>query len=84
MPDAPTESERALVGQHFAYLQEGCPAGTVKLVGRTMEAPHLGLAILEAAGKPEAEAFLHGDPAVAAGIFRALVQAFAQIMPKAE
>jgi uncharacterized protein YciI len=82
MPDAPTESEKALVGRHFAYLQAAFAAGTVKLVGRTMEAPHLGIAILEAAGRSEAEAFLRADPAVEAGIFRGLVQPFAQLLPK--
>jgi uncharacterized protein len=84
MPEAPTESEQALVGRHFDYLQAAFGAGTVKLVGRTLEAPHLGIAILEAAGKADAEAFLREDPAVAAGIFRGMVQAFAQIMPKVE
>ena len=80
MPDAPTPAEMTLVGQHFAYLQAAYAAGTARWVARTETAPHLGLAVVECADRVAAEAFLAGDPAVAAGVFRGQIQPLKEVL----
>ncbi len=70
MPDAPSDEEARLIGEHFAYLQSGHAAGDIVLVGRTQEAPFLGIAIFEAESREDAQRFVDDDPAIRAGVFR--------------
>lgn len=82
MPDAPTADEQRLVGEHFEYLSAAHEQGIVKYAGRTLSAPHLGMALFEATDDAAAAAFLAGDPAVQAGIFRGLAQPFREIFSR--
>jgi hypothetical protein len=81
MPDAPTPEEEALVGAHFAYLSAAHAQGTVTWVARTLTTPHLGLATVEAGDEVAAQAFLTGDPAVAAGAFVGRIQPLSVVFP---
>jgi uncharacterized protein YciI len=81
MPGAPTPEERLAIDAHFAYLKAAYEAFVVRYVGRTLAAPHLGIAIIEAADQDAATEFLHDDPAVKAGVFRGLAQPFGEILP---
>ena len=47
------------------------------MAGRLLEAPWTGLVIFEAKDKSDAEAFMNGDPAVKAGVFKAAYHPFA-------
>ncbi len=69
MPVSPTEDEIRIVGEHFAYLKAEFDAGNVILVGRTHEAPFVGIAIFEAEDAEAAARFAQNDPAIKAGVF---------------
>lgn len=62
-----TEEEGRLMGEHFMYLKGKFDEGKVLLVG-PCEDRSLGIGILEAASKEEAEEIGFNDPAVKAGI----------------
>lgn len=81
LPDAPTEDEQRLVGEHFAYLSRAYESGVVQWVGRTLTAPHLGLALFEAEDDSRASAFVASDPAVSAGVFSGRAQPFRDVLP---
>jgi uncharacterized protein YciI len=81
MPDAPTEEEQRLVREHFAYLSKAYESGAVRWVGRTLTAPHVGLALFSADDDEKAAAFVASDPAVAGGIFSGRAQPFNEILP---
>jgi len=68
--DNATEQERAVIGEHFAYLQRALEKGSLVLAGRTQEATPVGLVILRAESEDSARRFADADPAVRAGIFR--------------
>jgi uncharacterized protein len=80
MPDAPTEDEERLVREHFAYLATAYETGVVQYVGRTVTAPHVGLALFDAADDEHADAFVANDPAVRAGIFEGRAQPFLEVL----
>jgi uncharacterized protein YciI len=73
LSDGPTEHEQALVGQHFNYLKELHSRGVVRLAGRTLNthSNSFGLVLFCAPDEEAALALMRGDPAVAAGVFRA-------------
>lgn len=81
MPDAPTEAEERLVREHFAYLATAYESGDVLYVGRTLTAPHVGLAFFDAADDEHADAFVANDPAIRAGIFEGRAQPFREVLP---
>lgn len=64
-----TEAERALVGQHFAYLVERHQQGKLILAGRCQDAKGPGVVIIEAQDEASARAFMENDPAMKAGVF---------------
>jgi uncharacterized protein YciI len=72
LEEGPTEQEGALVGRHFAYLQDLHHRGVVKLAGRTpvTHCASFGLVIFQAPDEAAALAVMRQDPAVAAGVFR--------------
>lgn len=70
MPVAPTPDEVRLVGEHFNYLKGQLAAGNVILVGRTQDAPFVGIAIFEAGDIEEAKRFAESDPGIRAGVFK--------------
>lgn len=71
----------ALVGQHFARLQELFNEGKLYHVGRSSEPPYFGIMIATVKTREEAEEILNGDPAVEAGVFRGYVQEFYMALP---
>jgi uncharacterized protein YciI len=80
MPDAPTEGEERLVREHFTYLSTAYESGVVQYVGRTLTAPHVGLAVFDAADDEHADAFVANDPAVRAGVFEGRAQPFCEVL----
>lgn len=68
-PATATETELAVVGEHFAYLQGLLAVGKLRHAGRTQVESPLGLVLLEAENLDEARALLAADPAVSGGVF---------------
>ena len=65
------EEERALMGEHAAYMRRFYEAGTVLAYGPVLDpAGAFGIALLEVADAAEAIAFGDGDPTVLAGMNR--------------
>ncbi len=62
-----TEQEEQLMGEHFMYLKEKFDAGKIMMVGPCVD-KSLGVGIIEAETKEEAEDIGKNDPAVKAGI----------------
>ena len=60
MVSAPTPTERDKVSQHFEYLKRLKQEGMLLLAGPSLEPPHVGLVILRAVDRPQAERIL-GD-----------------------
>lgn len=79
-PTLPTDStaeEDAIVGAHFVRLQRDALAGRVICVGRTMEdAAPLGIVVFRADSPQAALDYLHGDPAITAGLMSGAVRPF--------
>lgn len=71
-----TPEERAIIGEHFAYLQAKLASGELILVGRTQDSPPMGLAIFEATDEAAAQRFFEEDPAVAKGVFTGEVRPY--------
>lgn len=71
--NGPTEEETAILGEHFAYLQELTGRGVVILAGRTLnnDATAFGIVIFRAESEAAARRILDGDPAVHQGVMRA-------------
>jgi uncharacterized protein YciI len=66
-----TDSELAIVGEHFAHLQRRRDAGDLFLAGRT-EGGEMGLIVLRASSANEVDAFLEADPAIEQGLMTAM------------
>jgi uncharacterized protein YciI len=66
-----SESERALMMEHGAYVRKFFDAGSVLIYGPVMDAAgSFGMAVLEMEDMAEAERFAQGDPSVKAGVNR--------------
>jgi uncharacterized protein YciI len=74
-----TDTENAVVTQHFEYLTRAVQAGQVILAGRTMEPLEktFGLVIFEAESEAAAGEFMQSDPAVKAGVMTATLHPYA-------
>jgi uncharacterized protein len=74
-----TPDDQKIVGQHFEYLKQATAAGQVLLAGRTNEPldKTFGLVIFQADNEAAAQAFMQGDPAVAAGVMTATLHPYA-------
>ncbi len=72
------EREQAVVGEHFAYLQEALAQGVLLLAGRTLttDEKSFGIAVFRAESPEAAQAFTGNDPAVRKGVMRAEVFPF--------
>jgi uncharacterized protein YciI len=62
-----SDRERALMGEHFAYLQRLLRAGKVLLAGPSLDPP-FGIIVLVAESEEEAWEIVRADPSVAAGV----------------
>lgn len=69
--DDATPDESAVISRHFAYLADLTRRGSVLLAGRTLDAPPIGIVILQAPTPQDAQAIVAADPAVAAAVFTA-------------
>jgi uncharacterized protein YciI len=72
----PTPDEGQAIAAHFAYLKQATADGKVILAGPCMAPPYLGIVVFDAKNAGEAKAFMEGDPAVKAGVFKANVYPF--------
>lgn len=83
-PAAWTDVERQAVGVHFAMLQREAAAGNLLLAGRSddhddkgwLHKDVIGIGILLANSRTEAEAFVADDPAVKTGVMSVRVHQF--------
>ncbi len=74
-----TETENAVVAQHFERLTQAARSGQVILAGRTRESldKTFGLVIFEADSELAAREFMNTDPAVIAGLMTATLHPYA-------
>ncbi len=74
----PTDSEQAMVTEHFAYLQNLNAQGVIILVGRTLTTDEntMGLTIFRAESEDAARQIMNGDPAVKKGLMTATLYPF--------
>ena len=74
-----TDTENAVVAQHFERLSNAARSGQVILAGRTVEPldKTFGLVIFEADSETAAMEFMHSDPAVKAGLMVATLHPYA-------
>ncbi len=78
LTEGATPEEERVVGVHFAYLQDLCERGIVKMAGRTLtpDAGGMGLVILEAESGDAARRLREADPAVVGGVMHATLHDF--------
>jgi uncharacterized protein YciI len=71
--EGPTDDEARVVREHFAYLEQLVPQGTVLMAGRTLNNDErtFGMVVFVAASVAEAERIVNEDPAVRGGVMRA-------------
>lgn len=72
-PEAWTDEDNKIVGEHFRNLQDMLEEGTLILAGRTTneDSTMFGIVIFEATSREEAEKIMLSDPAVSKGIMTA-------------
>jgi len=70
-----TPEEVETVSRHFAYLQDLTKKGVMILMGRTQnnDESTLGICIFEAEDELAARMIMEADPAVSAGVMRAVL-----------
>jgi uncharacterized protein YciI len=78
LTEGPTAEEQAIVGRHFAYLQDLTEKGVAILVGRTQtaDADTFGIMVFQAASEAEAQEIMANDPAVKNGVMTARLYPF--------
>ena len=78
----PTDSEQAVVAEHFAYLQDLNALGVIILVGRTLNTDEntMGLTIFRAESEDAARQIMNGDPAVKKGVMTATLYPFRVVL----
>ena len=74
-----TDTENAVVAQHFERLATAVKSGQVIMAGRTTEPldKTFGLVIFEADSEAAAREFMHADPAVMTGLMTATLHPYA-------
>lgn len=70
-----TPEETETVSRHFAYLQDLTQKGVMILMGRTLnnDESAFGICIFEAEDESAARMIMEADPAVRAGVMRAVL-----------
>lgn len=78
LTDDPTEDEKHLVSEHFAYLQRATEAGIVILAGRTAgdDPGTFGIVVFLAPDEDAAREFMAADPGVSGGVMTAKLWPF--------
>lgn len=74
-----TDTENAVVAQHFEQLAKAAKSGQLIMAGRTTEPldKTFGLVIFEAESETAAREFMQSDPAVMAGLMIATLHPYA-------
>jgi uncharacterized protein len=69
----PTDAEKALAAQHWAYSQDLLAKNIIIFAGRTLDttAESFAICVIRTKSEEEARAIIEGDPAVKGGLFRA-------------
>ena len=75
-PDAWTDEDTRIAGEHFAYLQKATREGVVILAGRSLDGDGPAVVIFEADSEQDARGFMEADPFVARGLMRAKLHPF--------
>jgi uncharacterized protein YciI len=75
-PDAWTEEDTRIAGEHFAYLQKATQDGIVILAGRSLDGEGPAVVIFEVDSEDKARGFVEDDPFVAGGLMRAKLHPF--------
>jgi uncharacterized protein len=78
----PTDSEQAVVAEHFAYLQNLNAQGVIILVGRTLTTDEntMGLTVFRAESEDAARQIMNSDPAVKKGVMTATLYPFKVVL----
>jgi uncharacterized protein YciI len=78
----PTESEKAVVAEHFAYLQDLTAQGVMIFVGRTLNTDEnaMGLAVFRAESEDAARQIMNADPAMKKGVMTAMLYPFKVVL----
>lgn len=78
----PTDTEAAVVGQHFEYLKKLTDKGIVLMAGRTLSEDEntFGIVIFEAESDMAANSIMLNDPAVTQGVMRAELWPFRVVL----
>ena len=78
----PTESEKAVVAEHFAYLQDLTAQGVMIFVGRTLNTDEnaMGLAVFRAGSEDAARQIMNADPAMKKGVMTAILYPFKVVL----
>jgi uncharacterized protein YciI len=75
-PTAWTPAERAIASEHFAYMDAAEQAGTIVVIGRSLDGIGPAIAILDVATDGAAQDFMARDPFIASGLMRGTVHPF--------
>jgi len=80
--NGPTEHEKSVVAEHFAYLQNLTAKGVVIFVGRTDTTGEdtMGLAVFRAESEDRAREIMNDDPAVKKGLMKATLYPFKVVL----
>ncbi len=78
----PSDSEQAVVAEHFAYLQDLDAQGVIILVGRTLTTDEdtMGITVFRAESEDAARQIMNGDPAVKKGVMTATLYPFKVVL----
>ena len=78
----PSETEQAVVSEHFAYLQDLTAKGAVIFVGRTLTTDEntMGLAVFRAESEEAARQIMNEDPVVKKGVMTATLYPFRVVL----
>jgi uncharacterized protein YciI len=73
LTEGPTDSERALAAQHWAYSQDLLQRQIIIFGGRVSErvAESFAVCVIRAESEQQARGIMEADPAVEGGLFRA-------------
>jgi uncharacterized protein YciI len=73
LAEGPTDSEVAIIGEHFSHLERLVAKGIVFMAGRTLNTDDssFGIVVFVAESELEALALMNADPAVKQGLMKA-------------
>jgi uncharacterized protein YciI len=75
-PTAWTPAERVIASEHFAYMDAAEQAGTIVVIGRSLDGIGPAIAILDVAAEGAAQDFMARDPFISSGLVHGTVHPF--------